>query len=352
MRALRQFHRAVYIHVFLIHVGGGFDISKEARSLQHYILKRILEGILVVFVVIILTFLLIHAAPGSPATFLAGEYTTPEFKLEIEHEFGLDQPIYTQLFIYLGRVLQGNFGYSYSYQQSVLGLIAERLGATLLLMLGVVILSAVVGVFLGVIAAIKAHSLGDNLLSIGALIGNAMPSFWSGQILVLVFALYLRWLPGGGYMSLRVQYTGLAYYADILYHSILPIANLSLIYLALIFRMTRASMLDNLNEDHITTARAKGLPERTVLFKHALRNALLPVVSVIGNNFSRVLGGAIVTETIFAWPGIGRLVADSIYSRDYPVLMGVFIVVAVMVVVVNLITDIVYAYIDPRIRYK
>ncbi len=329
-----------------------FNISKKGGSLQNYILKRVLEGILVVFLVIVLNFFLIHAAPGSPATFLAGDQSTPEYRAQIQHEFGLDQPIPVQLGMYLMQVLQGNLGYSYSYQQPVLALISERLGATLLLMLGTVILSAVLGIILGVIAAIKAHSLTDNILSVGTLLGRAMPSFWSGQILLLVFALYLGWLPGGGYTSLRVQYTGLAYYGDILVHALLPMANLTLLYLALIFRLTRASMLDNLNEDYITTARAKGLKERTVLFKHALRNALLPVVSVIGTNFALVLGGAVVTETIFAWPGIGRLVADSIYARDYPVLMGVFIVVAILVVVVNLITDIIYAVIDPRVRYK
>lgn len=271
---------------------------------------------------------------------------------QIEIEFGLDKPIHIQLGIYLSQVLQGNFGNSYTYRQPVFDIIGERLGATIMLMISVVIVSAVVGILLGVIAAYKAHSLPDNLLSMGALIGYASPAFWSGLLLLLIFALYLRWFPMQGMVSTTQQYTGLAYFLDVLHHAILPIVNLSLLYLALIFRMTRANMLELFNEDYVLTARAKGLPERTVVMKHILRNALLPVVSVIGNNFAHVLGGAILTETIFGWPGIGRLVASSINSRDYPVLMGVFIMVAILVVIVNLITDIVYVYIDPRIRYK
>ncbi|HUW47889.1 MAG TPA: ABC transporter permease [Patescibacteria group bacterium] len=327
-------------------------MSKDTGGLRSYILRRILYGALVIFAVVIFNFLLIHSAPGSPAYIMAGEISTPEYVAQIEREWGLDQPIYTQLGVYIFQVFQGNFGHSYVYGASVMSVIMERVNATLLLMISVIILAALAGTILGVIASLKVHSVLDNVLSVGALMGRAVPSFWSAQIVLLVFAVYLGWFPAQGMFSVRVQYTGLAYYLDILYHAFLPIANLSLVYLAIIFRLTRASMLEHLNEDYIVTARAKGLGERAVLFKHTLRNAVLPIISVVGSEFSLVLGGAVVTETIFGWPGIGRLVATSIYARDYPVLMGVFIIVAVMVVVVNLVTDIIYAFIDPRIRYK
>lgn len=327
-------------------------MSKTPAKLRYYIFKRILQAIVIVLAIIIFNFVLIHTSPGNPAVILAGELADADYIAQLEREFGLDQPLHIQLGKYLFQILQGNLGYSFLYRQPVLYLVLERLQATLLLMLSVIAVSSVMGIIVGVIAAIKVHSWADNLVSILSMFGYALPAFWSGQLLLLVFSLYLGWFPMQGMVSLRVEYTGLAHYLDIFWHAFLPIANLSLLYLALIFRLTRANLIENLNEDYIMTARAKGLPERSVVFKHALRNSLLPIVTVIGMHFGTMIGGAIITETIFGWPGVGRLVYDSIQARDYPVLMGVFTSVGVMVIVVNIVTDIVYAFIDPRIRYR
>jgi peptide/nickel transport system permease protein len=206
------------------------------------------------------------------------------------------------------------------------------------------------GILLGVLSSKKPYSKTDNLTTITSLIGYSLPVFWSAQLLLLAFAIYLGWFPVGGMRDLVHEYTGIYAILDLLKHLTLPALVIGVYQLAIYTRLTRSSMLDVLHEDYIMTARSKGLPERTVLFKHALRNALLPVVTVMSMNLGIMFAGAVLTETVFAWPGVGRLTYDAIFARDYPVIMGTFVVVSIMVIIVNLITDIVYSVLDPRVR--
>jgi peptide/nickel transport system permease protein len=247
-------------------------------------------------------------------------------------------------------VLRGDFGYSLGYQQPVVGVIFERVPATLLLVLTSVSLSSVAGVVLGVEAARRENSFIDRAVNTFALAGYAAPSFSVGHLLLIVFALRLGLFPAQNMSSAGQELGGVSYLLDVLEHLALPVATLTVVYLAQILRLTRTAMLNVLGENYITTARAKGLEERRVLYGHALRNALLPVVTVVGYDFGMLLSGAVFVETVFAWPGLGRLMIDALAMRDYPVLMGLLLTVSVSVVVVNFITDLTYSALDPRIN--
>lgn len=299
--------------------------------------------------------MLIHSAPGDPLYIIIGEEYAeldPEFVARIRAEYGLDQPIYIQLFAYLGKVIQLDFGFSFSSRMPVIDIIASRIGPTLLLMISGMTFGLIMGVILGVLSSRKPYSKADNVITSGALIFYSVPNFWLAQMLLLALALYLDLFPASGMITGRYPLTGFAYIADVLHHLILPALTIGMFQLAIATRLTRASMLEVLRSDFITEARAKGLGERKVLLKHALRNALLPVVTMTGMNIAFIFGGAVLTETVYGWPGMGRLMYDSIYRRDYPVLMGIFVLVSSMVIIAQLITDILYAWLDPRIRYK
>jgi ABC-type dipeptide/oligopeptide/nickel transport system permease component len=257
-----------------------------------------------------------------------------------------------QLLTYVRRVLSLDLGHSLRYRRDVLDLIMSRLGPTLLLMGTSLVLSSIFGVLLGAIAARVPYSWTDNTATFVALAGYSMPVFWLGQLLLLLFALNLGWFPTQGMMSLRAPSEGLGRILDILHHLALPALTYSVYNLTLIFRLTRSRMQETLAEDYILTARAKGVHERGVVYHHALRNAMLPVVTVIGLNFGFMLAGSVLTETVFAWPGLGRLMYEAIMARDYPILMGLFIFISFLVIVANVITDIVYAFIDPRVVYR
>lgn len=321
-------------------------------KLPRYVLRRTLQGIPILFSIIILNFLLIHLAPGDPATYLAGQFQgTLEFQTQLKREFGLDRPLVEQLGIYLAKVVRGELGYSYRYRESVTELILSRLGNTLLLMGSGFVLATIAGIALGVLAARRAYSFGDHLATMVALAGYSMPVFWLGQLLLLGLSLGLGWFPVQGMASLRLEASGLEGLLDLLHHLILPATTYGVYHLTLVFRLTRGKMQEILQEDYIRTARAKGLDERGVTYRHALRNALLPVVTVLGVNFGFMLAGSVLVETVFAWPGMGRLMYEGILARDYPVLMGIFTIVSVMVIVANILTDVVYAVIDPRVVY-
>jgi ABC-type dipeptide/oligopeptide/nickel transport system permease component len=325
---------------------------QQARLLR-YILRRILQAVPLLLFVIVLTFLLVHAAPGDPIDILAGQMeTTAEYRARLRAEFGLDQPLIVQLLTYVRRVLSLDLGHSLRYRRDVLDLIMSRLGPTLLLMGTSLVLSSIFGVLLGAIAARVPYSWTDNTATFVALAGYSMPVFWLGQLLLLLFALNLGWFPTQGMMSLRAPSEGLGRILDILHHLALPALTYSVYNLTLIFRLTRSRMQETLAEDYILTARAKGVHERGVVYHHALRNAMLPVVTVIGLNFGFMLAGSVLTETVFAWPGLGRLMYEAIMARDYPILMGLFIFISFLVIVANVITDIVYAFIDPRVVYR
>jgi len=305
-----------------------------------------------IFIVITINFMIIHTAPGDPTYILLGETATKEFVDAMRARFGLDKPLYMQYMIYLSHVIQGDLGYSLLKSQSVSALLMERLPATLLLIFSAMCISVLVGVFLGVTASKKPYSLRDNLTTGVALFGVSTPTFWLGQMLLIALAIYAGLFPVSGMKTLRIELTGFENVLDIAAHLALPAVTLAAFHLAFIARLTRASMLEVLGQDFIITARSKGLDDRAVTYRHGLRNALLPVTTYVGLSIGILFAGAILTETVFGWPGMGSLLYDSLRSRDYPVLMGVFIFVSVMVIVSNLIVDILYGFLDPRIRSR
>lgn len=315
------------------------------------LLWRAVQSAFLILLLIAVNFLLTHLAPGDPVHILAGQSGDEKYYEFIRANFGLDKSLGAQLWIYLSNVLRGDLGYSLGYQQPVVSVIASRVPATLLLMLSAVSLSSVAGIVLGVESARRENSFADHSINTFALLGHSTPSFSVGHLLLIVFALHLGLFPSQSMSSSNQDLSGLDYLLDVLEHLVLPLATLVIVYLAQIMRLTRTAMLGVLGENFITAARAKGLAERRVLYGHALRNALLPVVTVIGNDFGMLLSGAVFVETVFAWPGLGRLMIDSLAMRDYPVLMGLFLLVSTSVVVVNFITDLVYSALDPRISY-
>ena len=318
-----------------------------------YAAKRIAQALPLILVIIAINFTLIHAAPGDPVDVLLGQSEAdPQVVAQLRAEFGLDQPVPVQLLRYYAKVLTLDLGSSFRYREPVFELIMSRLPATLLLMGAALIVSTVVAVALGVIAARRPYSALDNSTTLFALAGYSMPVFWLGQLFLIAFALKLDWFPAQGMVSIRAPTEGFGRVLDIAHHLVLPAATYSLYHLALMFRLTRAKMQDVLAQDYIQTARAKGLTEAQTIIGHALPNALLPIVTVLGLNFGFMLAGSVLTETVFAWPGTGRLLYEAILARDYPVLMGLFVCLSTMVVMVNVATDIAYALIDPRVVYR
>lgn len=318
-----------------------------------YILRRLTQAIPLIFIIILINFFLIHSAPGDPVDFLIGTMeATPEYLEQLRREFGLDGPLWVQLGKYMWKILHLDLGYSLRFRQPVFDLIVSRLPATLLLMGTALVVSSVFGILIGTIAARRPYSLTDYSATFVSLAGYSMPVFWLGQLLLILFSVQLNWFPTQGMYSLRLPSEGFGYALDVLHHLVLPAVTYSVYHLALIYRLTRVKMQETLALDFITTARAKGASERRVLFVHALRNAVMPVVTIIGLNFGFMLAGSVLTETVFAWPGTGRLLYEAIGARDYPLLMGLFTVMSIMIIVANVITDLVYAMIDPRVVYR
>ncbi|WP_372615111.1 ABC transporter permease [Aquicoccus sp.] len=320
-----------------------------------YILRRVGYGLILMLGVVVLNFLLIRLAPGDPAVVIAGEMggASDEMLASIREDYGLNKPVITQLGIYVGNVLQGDLGKSFFFDQPVSSLIGQRIGATILLVITAQILSILLGVFLGVIAARKPNGVMSGFVSVFATIGYAVPVFWTGIMLIILFASVLPIFPVEGMQSVRLRSAGgLTWALDVAHHLVLPAFTLAIIYLAQYARLSRASMLEVLGSDYIRTARAKGAAEKTVLFKHALRNAALPILTVAGLQFGNLISGALLVETVFNWPGMGRLAFDSILRRDYPTIMGVLFFASAMVVVANILTDISYRWADPRLRGK
>jgi len=323
------------------------------KSLLIYVGGRLLQAVPILFVIILINFALIHAAPGDPIDILiGGADATPEYIEGLRREFGLDQPLSQQFVTYIGKIAQFDLGYSLRYRESVLTLILGRMPATLLLMGTTLFFSSLIGILLGVFAARRPYSAGDYTATFLSLAGYSMPVFWLGQIMLIIFALHLAWFPTQGMYSLRAPSEGFGRILDVAHHLVLPAITYSFYHLALIYRLTRIKMQEVLALDFITTARAKGVAEGRVVYRHALRSAILPVVTVIGLNFGFMLAGSVLTETVFAWPGMGRLLYEAVGARDYPVLMGLFTMLSIMVICANVITDVVYALVDPRVVYR
>jgi peptide/nickel transport system permease protein len=316
-----------------------------------YVVRRLAQSLPLIGLLLVVNFVLIHAAPGDPITYLAGQSGDPAYFAEMRARYGLDRPIPEQLGLYLTNVLRGELGYSFAYSQPVLQVVLGRLPATLLLMLTALTLATALGLWLGVLAARRAETALDHAIAACTLVGYSIPAFFLGQLLIIVFAAGLGLLPVQGMAMARGGYSGLAYGLDVLRHLVLPAATLGLLQLALIVRLTRAGLLEALGQDYVRTARAKGLSRSAVFYRHALRNALLPIVTVVGGHVGTLLTGAVLTEIVFAWPGLGRLLFDATLSRDYPLLMAIFLLLSISVILANLVTDLVYVAIDPRVRY-
>ncbi|REJ37129.1 MAG: ABC transporter permease [Bacillota bacterium] len=321
-------------------------------ALWQYAVMRLLQAVPLLLGIIVINYLLIALAPGDPVTALVGDYPAPpEYIEQVRAEFGLDKPLWEQIARYVLNVVRGNLGYSFANRVPVLDLVLERLGRTLLLMLFTISAATAMGILLGTLAARRPGSLLDTVSTGIALTGYSVPEFWLGQLLILIFAVWLRWLPAGGFRDVRLELSGLDLWLNMLKHMLLPMAALSFRYMAITTRLTRASLLEVMNSEFILAARARGVSERRIFWSHGLRAAALPIVTVVGYNFSFIMAGSALVETVFGWPGVGRLMYDSIFYRDYPVLLGILLLVSVTVVIVNLLTDIAYAFLDPRVRY-
>jgi peptide/nickel transport system permease protein/oligopeptide transport system permease protein len=302
-----------------------------------YVIKRLLSIIPVLIGISLLLFFMLRMLPGDPAQVLAGLMATPDEVELIRHQLGLDRPVHVQYAFFLGRLARFDLGRSARTQNPVTEEIWARLPNTLLLAVVAITLACLFGIPAGIISAVRPYTWLDYVVTSTAIFGISMPVFWLGLMLVVVFAVWLQWLPAGGTGTWR--------------HVILPSFTLAAFVVAFIARMTRSSMIEVLSQDYTTTARSKGLKEQVVVIKHALKNALIPIITVVGLQFGMLLGGAVLTETVFAWPGVGRLIVDSILARDYPVIQGAILVFGLLYILVNLVVDLLYAYVDPRIRY-
>ncbi|CAO3358867.1 ABC transporter permease [Azospirillum palustre] len=314
--------------------------------------SRLVKAAAILIAIVVMNFFLVHAAPGDPAMVMAGEAGAADekFVTQLREQFGLDRPLYEQLGTYIGKVVQGDLGFSYRQQRPVWDILAERLPATLVLTLTAFILALAAGVALGTLAAITVGTWADSAITVVALLAYATPIYWIGLMLSLLFSIQLGWLPAFGYETIGAGYTGLAHVADVAVHLILPVITLALFYMAGYARLTRASMLEVRSLDFVKTAKAKGLTQGRIVTRHVLRNAILPVITVAGIQAGQLVGGSILIETVFAWPGIGRLAFEAVLQRDYQVLLGIFLVTSVMVILFNILTDILYGLVDPRIQ--
>jgi peptide/nickel transport system permease protein len=316
------------------------------------ILRQVAYAIVLVAAVAVLNFSLMHLAPGSIVDTLVGEMggASEETIAQLRHAYGLDRSFPEQLLRYVSRVMTGDLGFSVYFNRPVLGLILDRVPATVVLVLSAMVIALLVGTALGVMAARRPRSWLAALVSAVALFGFSAPVFWSGLMLLLLFASLIPILPAGGMYDVVANAKGFAYVLDVAYHLILPACTLALIYLALYSRLSRSSMLEVLGSDYVRTARAKGVSEDMVVYKHALRNALLPVVTVAGLQVSSMLAGTVLVETVFTWPGMGQLAFESILRRDNQLILGILVLSSLLVIVGNLLTDLLYRVIDPRIR--
>jgi peptide/nickel transport system permease protein len=325
----------------------------EQRKIFWFILRRSIEGLFTVLLIVTLCFFLVHAAPGDPVIYMVGETAASEEWMNLMRtRLGLDKPLYEQYLIYIRNLLKGDFGYSYIRNTKVLDILLHRLPATMLLVATAIITFSTLGTFFGVFASTKPGRFQDNVLTAIALFGFCIPNFFLGLTLMYIFSLKLGWFPVAGMYNIGKELRGLDYVIDVIRHLFLPALVLGGSSFALIYRTMRQSMLEALQEDFIITARSKGLSEKAVLFKHALKNSLRPLITLLGLRGGMIVGGAVITETVFSWPGIGRLLYEATMTRDYPLLLGGFTLTAISVVTANLVVDLVYGIIDPRVRYR
>jgi peptide/nickel transport system permease protein len=317
-----------------------------------YVIRRVLVSIPLIWALATLTFFLIRLAPGDPLAIYYNPEIDPEVMETLRVRLGLDQPLHVQYVKWLGSLAHGELGVSFSHHRPVVDILREAIPNTLILTSWALALDLVLGVLIGVISAIRQYSWVDNTITVGALFVYSMPSFWLGLMLIIVFSLKLGWLPASQMESVDAEYmTTTARFFDRALHLVMPVFVLGIASAASVARYMRGSLLEVIRQDYIRTARAKGLPERTVVFKHALMNALIPIITLLGLYLPFLMSGSVITETIFAWPGMGRVTVSAIFARDYPVVMAMNLVAGIMVVAGNLLADILYGVVDPRIRY-
>ncbi|MFB9267964.1 ABC transporter permease [Bradyrhizobium erythrophlei] len=314
--------------------------------------RRVAKIAAMVLAIVVVNFLLIHAAPGDPASALAGQsgQADEQFMEQLRSQFGLDKPLPVQLWIYLKHVLTLDLGISHRLQRPVLALILERLPATLLLTGSAFTFALLGGIALGVCASRRPGGIVDSLIAAVSLVFYATPLFWVAILLVIVFGMWLEWLPTFGLMTVGVRLQGIDLAIDVIRHAILPVVTLALYYSAVYVRLTRSSMMEVATQPFVRTALAKGASDARVTWVHVLRNALLPVITIAGIQVGHLVGGSVLVETVFAWPGIGSLAFDALLSRDYELLLGIFLCTSVLVLVVNLLTDLLYLAVDPRVQ--
>jgi peptide/nickel transport system permease protein len=320
--------------------------------LARFVGYRLVTAVPVIFGIIVLNFLLIHLAPGDAASVLAGESgaATPEYMDELRHKFGLDQSLVMQFVNYVTNMAHFSLGYSYRNDADVSSLIVERLGPTCLLMLTAFGTALALGIILGLAAATGRNSWRDSVISLVSLVAYATPGFWLGLMMIVILSIRLGWLPTSGYDTVGAGLEGWAHFRDVGRHLVMPAASLALFYLALYARLMRASVLEQTGMDYVTTARAKGQTERRIMTGHVLRNALLPIVTLAGVQAGNLIGGSIVVETVFGWPGIGTLAFNALQSRDLNLLLAIFFISACLVVIINIIVDVLYFTLDPRME--
>lgn len=320
-----------------------------------FLIKRIAYGVVMLTALITMVFMMLHLAPGDIVDTLAGEMggISEEVKDELRHHYGLDKPVYVQLLIYMKKVAQGDLGYSFYMKQPVTKVVLDRFPATALLFILSLICSVVLGTFLGNLASLKPEGVFSAVVTTLALAGYAAPAFWIGILLLLAFSVTIPLFPVAGMISIKLITEGGTWWEialDVAKHLVLPLVTLSIIYLADFSRLARASMMDVLRSDYIRMARVKGLPEHVVIFKHALRNSVLPVITTAGLRLGQVFSGAIVVETVFGWPGLGQMAFQSVLRRDYPMVLGILFFATMMVIVSNILTDLTYKIVDPRME--
>ena len=320
--------------------------------MRKFIGRRILTGILTILIVFTINFIIINLAPGDPVRTLMGKETDdPVLRVALEEKYGLDKPLPVQYAVYLKTALTGDLGTSIIYNRPVTEMILEKLPATILLVLTAGVLSLIIGTLMGIVAARREGSAIDLIFSGFSYILNAMPSFWLGLMLIIIFSSWLKLLPTYGMTDARASYTGMAYVKDVLKHMILPVGTLLLVEIPLYFRIAKSSVLQVANEDFILTLRATGMSESKIFNKYIFRNAILPTITIFGISMAYLITGVALIEIVFAWPGTGRLVLTAITQRNYPTLMGMYLIMSISIAVVMMLVDIVYAVFDPRIRY-
>lgn len=317
-------------------------------------LSRLLQVVPAAFFIILVNFFLLRLAPGDLADVMAGEAgaATPEFMAALRQQFGTDQPVWEQILHYYQKVLSFDLGYSFRNGGEVTDLILSRLPATILLVGTSLVVAAVVGVAIGWFSATTRKRWAGRLASVTATVGFATPLFWVGLMMIVLFAIELKWLPTGGIYDLDADYEGWSFAIDVVRHMVMPVLTLSVFYVAIYARLTQVAVLDVLKLDYVRTAHAKGLPQARISRMHVLRNALLPVLTVTGMQIGALIGGSVVVETVFSWPGMGRLAFDAVMQRDLNLLLGILFCTSLLVIAANLVTDLLYAALDPRIQLQ